>query len=347
MLLTKITMEKIGQNTYWPIQSKYLKQPLKKGDTLHHFALNVTQTQFADEKKPYIIVTLTDISQEIKQQEELKQLNENLGLLIDEKTKELKHLNENLEQRVKEEIKKNQHKDKILFQQSKMASMGEMLANIAHQWRQPLSSISVAASGIKLKQEMKTLDEEFIEESCEHILNNTQYLSQTIDDFKNFFKYDKQTTLFYLHESLYQCEKLIHEKLKKYDVQLHIEINKNIELEGFRNEFQQAILNILYNSIDALIQTQNNTERFIFIKYDNDKLYIKDNAKGVEDSILNKIFEPYFTTKHQSQGTGIGLYMTQEILQKHMRCQLEASNHTFNFQNKNYKGLQFIIAFEK
>ena len=158
------------------------KVAIFKNKILHHFALNVNLSTFENDKTPYIIVTLTDISHEIEQQEKLKTLNEDLESIVDFKTKELKQLNENLEIKIEQQTKKNKEKDRLLFQQSKMAAMGEMLENIAHQWRQPLNSISIAASSIKLQSELKVLEDSELKSSCDFILNNSHYLSKTIED---------------------------------------------------------------------------------------------------------------------------------------------------------------------
>lgn len=327
-------------------QNSY-KAAMYHGETLHHFSLHVKLSQFTNEDKPYIIVTLTDVTEEIKRQQELKNLNENLELLVDFKTKELQQLNETLEERVKKEINKNKEKDRILFQQNKMAAMGEMLHNIAHQWRQPLSTISTSASSIQLQNELKILDDNTLEDSCKHILSNTQYLSQTIDDFKNFFKQDKEKTEFLIYDAIIDDIKLIKDNLKAKQIHLVThDIDTKASILGYKNEFQQAILNILQNAIDALVKNRTDN-RTIFIEYKDNVLSIKDNAGGIDEKIIEKIFEPYFTTKHQSQGTGIGLYMTQEILQKHMNAEVKVKNITFEYKGESYEGSNFIITFKK
>ncbi len=323
--------------------NKKFKAAIEKNNILHHFVLNVTLTQFAGENDPYIIVTLTDISHEMEQNEKLKSLNDNLELLVDTKTKELKQLNESLEEKVLLEISKSKEKDRLLFQQNKMAAMGEMLSNIAHQWRQPLSSISTAASGMQLRRELNVLTQEEIADSCEFILNNSQYLSQTIEDFKNFFKQDKDKQLFSIKDSISENLALLKDKLKHDNIKVIININDKLEFFGFKNEFQQSILNILNNSIDAFNSKNVKTKRLIIINYEEDSLSIKDSALGIDEKIIHKIFEPYFTTKHQSLGTGIGLYMTQEILTKHMNCSLKVKNCSFEFENEKHNGINFII----
>ena len=177
---------------------KKFRAAMKKHNEIHHFTLNVNVNQFEDEEVPYIIVTLTDITHEIQTQERLKDLNDNLEMLVEYKTKELVEVNKNLESKIDEEIKKSKEKDRILFRQNKMASMGEMLNNIAHQWRQPLNAVTTAASSIMLQSELNNLNKEFLEDSCGYILKHSNYLSQTIENFKNFFKEDEaKSSTFY------------------------------------------------------------------------------------------------------------------------------------------------------
>ena len=321
------------------------KVAIFKNKILHHFALNVNLSTFENDKTPYIIVTLTDISHEIEQQEKLKTLNEDLESIVDFKTKELKQLNENLEIKIEQQTKKNKEKDRLLFQQSKMAAMGEMLENIAHQWRQPLNSISIAASSIKLQSELKVLEDSELKSSCDFILNNSHYLSKTIEDFKNFFKQDKQKQDFLLRDSIQENIGLLKDKFKYENIQIIINIEKEKQVYGYKNEFQQALLNIFNNSIDALSSKEIEFKKIIILNHQDNKLTIQDNAGGVRKEIIDKIFEPYFTTKHQSQGTGIGLYMTQEILVKHMKCVVKASNEKFEYDNNFYVGLKITIEF--
>ena len=244
-------------------------------------------------------------------------------------------------------IKENTKQHHILFQQSKMAAMGEMLGNIAHQWRQPLSVITTAATGMKVQKEFGTLDDEAIIRSVDTITDSALYLSKTIDDFRNFFKRDKTETDFSTNEVI---EKVI--KLTKSQFKIHeINIIKNIEefnLFGLENEFVQALINILNNAKDVLIDKQ--TPRLIFItvsKVENKAVFkIADNGGGIDERIIDKVCEPYFTTKHQSQGTGIGLYMTEEIIVKHMHGKFTISNIETIYENVTYKGAQITIELD-
>ncbi|QKF67881.1 Cache sensor-containing signal transduction histidine kinase [Arcobacter venerupis] len=244
-------------------------------------------------------------------------------------------------QNYKQEIKKQQH---ILSQQSKMAAMGEMLGNIAHQWRQPLSVITTVASGMKLQKEYNTLDDETFDKSIENINNSALYLSDTIDDFRNFFSTDKTKNKFSIKKVFEKVFKLTGAQFRNHEIIFIKNIN-DFELYDFENEFIQALINILNNAKDALENKDN--PKVIFIstyKKDNTAfITITDNAGGIDEDIIDKICEPYFTTKHQSKGTGIGLYMTEEIITKHMNGTLLIKNCEVVYEDIKYKGIEVTI----
>ena len=234
--------------------------------------------------------------------------------------------------------------EQLLIQQSKLASMGEMIANIAHQWRQPLSVISTSATGVKIQKELGVLDNDFEIKSLETINENAQYLSNTIDDFRDFFKKSKIKNLVNLNNLFEKTLKLILSRLKNKEIHI-IKTSIDIEFETYESEIIQVFINIMNNAIDAF--ENKNYDKFIFFetqKYE-DKIVIKikDNAGGIEKNILNRIFEPYFTTKESKQGTGIGLYMCNEIIVKHLKGKIFVSNESFEHLNIKYQGSQFTI----
>ncbi|PHO10734.1 hypothetical protein CPG37_02510 [Malaciobacter canalis] len=269
---------------------------------------------------------------------------------LNQKNQKLKELNENLEKKVHLQTQKNLEKDQILHHQSKLASMGEMIGNIAHQWRQPLSAISTAASGIKLHDEMNILKKDIMHDSLDAIISNTKLLSNTIDDFSNFFKKDKIKTEFDVNKSILRVLKLISANLKNKNIEI-INTTKQCNIYNLENELIQALLNIINNAKDALVENDNLKEKYIFISQEEDNtqviIKIKDNAGGINEEIIDKIFEPYFTTKFKSQGTGIGLYMSQIIIVNHMNGELNAANKVFEYKNKSYKGAEFTIVLKK
>ncbi len=234
-----------------------------------------------------------------------------------------------------------------ILHQEKLVSMGEMIGNIAHQWRQPLSVISTAATGMKLQREYGVLNDELFSKSCETINNNAQFLSKTIDDFRNFIKGDRNKKLFNLKDEIDDFIHLIDGSAKTNYINIILDIEESIQINGYKNELSQCLINIYNNSKDALIQNDINN-KLIFISTDiqNNKaiIKIKDNACGIPLDALSKIFEPYFTTKHQSQGTGLGLHMTYNLIVDGMRGTIEANNVEYKYDNKEYVGAEFVIS---
>ncbi|MDY3200250.1 MAG: cache domain-containing protein [Arcobacter sp.] len=250
-----------------------------------------------------------------------------------------------LENKFNQYKKELDKKQTILHQQSKMAAMGEMIGNIAHQWRQPLSTITTASSGMVLQKEMGILTDEFFFEASKKINTSAQHLSKTIDDFRNFFSPNRLKSKFFLKNTFSTTLDLISAQFNAKEITI-IKNIEDVELYSYENELIQALINIFNNSRDELLKKED--ERYIFIDvYKNNKnevnIILKDNAGGIKEEFLDKIFEPYFTTKHQSQGTGIGLYMTEEIITKHLNGTIVVRNKEFIYNDKKYIGAQFKI----
>jgi len=216
-------------------------------------------------------------------------------------------------------------KEKLLLQQSKMAALGEMLQNIAHQWRQPLSIISTASTGLMVKKEF---DLPISKEEDIKVLNSindaTQHLSETINAFRDFFQPNKEKVTFKVCDIYQKTLNILLSQFQSLEIEI-IEDIKDITITHLDNELIQVLMNLLNNSRDIL-ETKKNQKKLIFIdifKEDQNLIIaVKDNGGGIDKNILEKVFEPYFTTKHQAQGTGIGLYMCQEIITK------QASDYT-------------------
>lgn len=249
-------------------------------------------------------------------------------------------------EKILEEAQKNRQKDTILAQQSKMAAMGEMIANITHQWRQPLSVISTAVTGLKFEKEMDILKDDNFYRGMDSIHNSVMHLSKTIDDFRNFFKPNKDKINFNLKDVVEKTLKLLSSQFDINNIYF-IKNCENIKIHGAENELVQVLINIINNSKDALKNTDN--KRLIFIdvfKQDNKViLLIKDTAGGINKSIINKVFEPYFTTK-KDKGTGIGLYMSKQIIADSLNGEIAVSNETFVHENIQYKGACFKLTFD-
>ena len=241
------------------------------------------------------------------------------------------------------DIKRN---EKILAQKSKLASMGEMIGNIAHQWRQPLTAISIAASGIKFMYECEIEDKQETMDSLENIVKNTKYLSATIEDFQNFMRNDRESTTFSIQDVLQSTLMIVDANIKLENIQIIQKSIESLEITTIQNDLVQILLNIINNAIDAF-RDNKTKERLIFIEVYKEKdfasIRLLDSAGGIDEKIIDKIFEPYFTTKHQSQGTGLGLYMTQQILSK-LDGKIDIQNKCYEYEEQEYCGAEFTIS---
>ena len=293
-----------------------------------------------------LVIILVIILALLYRQRFLNRLNNKLNEKVQQKTKELQTINDNLEKKVAQEVEKNLKKDRLIARQSKMIALSEMIENIAHQWRQPLSLISTVASGMKIKKQFKNLDDKFFYESVDSIVNSANYLSSTIDDFRYFFKPKQEKDTFELSHTLNKTLNLLNIKFTEDNIKI-IKDFENIELYGHESELIQAVINILNNSKDILIQ-KNENEKYIFIscyKIDNSvKIEILDNGGGIKKDYIDKIFEPYFTTKHSSRGTGIGLYMCHQIITKYMNGLIEVQNKKYDYEGESFKGAKLTIT---
>ena len=256
----------------------------------------------------------------------------------------LKKMNKQLHEKIKIEMQKNEEKNRISIQQSRMASMGEMIENIAHQWRQPLSTISVLASGMEVKKELGILSDEDIISSIKHIKNTTQYLSNTIEDFRSFFSKDKISSNLDIKNTIKKALDLVNATFITNQITVEQDV-QSIIFSSYENELIQVLMNILMNAKDALEHKESEKLILIKVKKVQEKISIsiRDNAGGVPEDIIDKIFEPYFTTKHQFNGTGIGLYMSKLIVEKHLDGELNVKNISYKFNNKVYRGALFKI----
>ncbi|UTJ07582.1 PAS domain-containing sensor histidine kinase [Arcobacter roscoffensis] len=288
--------------------------------------------------KDYIMAISRDISERLEIEKQREALNRKL---------------ENYNNTLKEEVAKIKSElteyENIMQRQAKMAAMGEMLENIAHQWRQPLSIISVLSTGMKIQNDTGTLDKQTLTNGLNDINTSSQYLSKTIDDFSNFFKPSYKKTKFNISEVIKYTINLTKTNFKSQNIKI-VENIIDLEVYTFKNELIQVLLNILNNAGDELIKLDKKRKLIMIETYENDEyLFIKvlDNAGGIKKSIVNRVFEPYFTTKHKSQGTGVGLYMCETIVKKHMQGLIEVENKEFMFEDDKYTGAQFILSLPK
>ncbi|WP_072682307.1 sensor histidine kinase [Arcobacter sp. LA11] len=242
---------------------------------------------------------------------------------------ELEEQNKELEKLVAVEVEKNRQKDKIMFQQNKMASMGEMLNNIAHQWRQPLMELSSLFIPIQAKLDFDLeLDKKELKESILKLNDITKYMSNTIDDFRDFFATTKEKEKFKLSEQINASLNIISSSLKANNIMLEIIIKKNPTLVGYKNEYTQVLINIINNAKDILIQRKIKDPKIIIIVTETKKdvlISIEDNAGGVNVEPIENIFKPFFTYEKKG-GTGIGLFMSKLIIENNMNGRLWVEN---------------------
>jgi signal transduction histidine kinase len=267
--------------------------------------------------------------------------NKYLQTLVDEKVKELNEINIHLEDKIQDAISEIENKNQLLIKQSRHAAMGEMISNIAHQWRQPLNALGLLVQDLREAYYYQELDDDYLDNSIAKATNLLSYMSNTIDDFRNFFKADKQKNIFSIQESINESLAIVSSALQNNGINVALIYKENFMIDGYKREFSQAILNIVNNAKDVLIERSIEHPKIIIrIEKIKEKLVIsiEDNGKGINTEIIEKIFEPYFTTKDDTKGTGIGLYMTKTIIEKNMGGKLMVKNTDM--------GAKFIIEFD-
>lgn len=315
------------------------------GDMARQINKNIETIQRNLEKDSLLIEDATSVVADLKNGNLDRRLiklgnSEQLNLL---KTV-MNEMLDNLELRIQQEIGERTKQEQLLIQQSKLAAMGNMIGNIAHQWRQPLGEINAIMMLLQVRYNFNDFTEEFLMQKINECNKITSYMSNTISDFQNFFKPSKDKEIFEINEACKRASAILQASLKYHAISFNfMESNESLAL-GYPNEFAQALLNILSNAKDALIERQianpyiemsvKNGEKYILIK-------IEDNGGGIAPEYLERIFEPYFTTKHAKQGTGIGLYMTKMIIENNMNGIIVVSNTEtgvlFTIKLRHYK----------
>ncbi len=324
-----------------------VKNLTKSGKTVY---LNTTITPILDDNgqiKEYIAIRY-DVTAEVELKKNLEQKDKELEVLnktledrVLKQTKQLKELNKTLEERVDKEIEKNRQKQKMLFWQSRMASLGQMLANIAHQWRQPLTELNLAL--FNLKKVANNGDKEGIEDYYQESKTAILNMSKTIEDFTNFFNPDKPKEPFYVERAIKDALIIMRKLIERNDINIKV-ISKSSVVMGVSNELSQVIINFIQNSNEAFHEN-NIKKRDVYIAVEEDEhrnfaiIRVKDNAGGILPENIEKVFEPYFTTKHASVGTGLGLFMSKMVIEKGL-------NGTLNVLNID-DGVEFIITIPK
>ena len=265
---------------------------------------------------------------------DIKNLHATLEQKVKEKTKELQNLNDSLQATIENEVLESRKKDQIMYQQARLASMGEMIGNIAHQWRQPLNALMLLIQTFKVKSQNGKLTQEFIDIQVEDGLKIAKRMSQTIEDFRNFFNSSNDKECFNLKENIQDSISLVDAFLKQNEIAVSLECADDIVLCGYKSAFSQVILNLINNSEDVLKEREIFPAKIGIVVErfkENDtkecvKILLMDNGGGSKLDDIHKVFEPYFTTKHKSVGTGIGLYMSKQIIEKQMQGSIEVRN---------------------
>ena len=252
-----------------------------------------------------------------------------LSHLISQTSLELEEINKTLEDKIKIEVEKSREKDKALVQQSKLAQMGEMIAMIAHQWRQPLGAITASANDLILKIKFNKYDAKYFNKKLKNITDLSQHLSKTIDDFRGFYKKDKEKIEIVLSDIVKDVLNIVATSIKNKDIEIITEFHSNKKVYTYPNELRQVILNLIKNAEDILLEKGINNPYIKIKTYDdknNSYLEVSDNGGGVHENIIDKIFDPYFSTKTKKDGTGLGLYMSKIIIEEHCNGTLSISN---------------------
>jgi signal transduction histidine kinase len=292
-------------------------------------AVPFTATSFTNLTFTFIVVTLVIYYYEFSRAEAFD--------IIEKSNKELNDYKNNLELKVEKALEEKHHQEAILIQQSKMAMMGEMIASIAHQWKQPLSTTASIIQAAKMRDQISGKISPESDETYDKVLSQVEFMDQTISDFSNFFKPKTEYEFFALDTSISDVRKIVQPQLKKHEISIETDDSmKGFIAEGYRNEFSQVLLNIITNAKDAIVENidkggiskgQGKIKIRADFESNHINLCICDNGGGISEENLKNIFDPYFTTKPENLGTGIGLYMSKIIMDTHMQGTIIAENY--------------------
>ncbi|MCP4757460.1 MAG: GHKL domain-containing protein [Proteobacteria bacterium] len=259
----------------------------------------------------------------------IQEQNRLLEQKVAERTLELETLNRDLERRVEEAVLRSRESEQLLVQQSKMSAMGEMIGMIAHQWKQPLASIAAMVANLKILNELDQMEKSAVDQFTTDIDRQIKYLSDTITDFRKFLSPTKKKEESNFGEIIENALKIIGKSLEIKNIAVEKNVSYRRSIETFPNELIQVVINLLKNAQDACLEKEIDRPTIVIEGGEANgcqRLSIKDNAGGLPDDIMNRIFDPYFTTKAEKDGTGLGLYMSKTIVEKHCQGTLTVSN---------------------
>ncbi|NMC73853.1 MAG: PAS domain S-box protein [Geobacteraceae bacterium] len=316
-LLGRSAADLEGERFPFPLAEETSEITVTRPDRETRFAeMRVVETEW--EGASASLVTLRDTTERRLMEERLRENQERL-----------EELNRTLEEKIREEVDRGREKDHLLILQSRQAAMGEMIGSIAHQWRQPLTAVSLLIQDLGETYVYGDFTKEYLDATIRSALNIIQHMSQTIDDFRDFFRRDREPQAFSLRSIVDRALSFIETSLRYYTIAVDVDVDDDLIVFGYPNEFSQVLLNILGNAKD--IFRERCTEKPVirihgFRENRKTVLTITDNGGGIPEEILDRIFEPYFTTRKRENGTGIGLWLSKTIIEKNMEGTLTACN---------------------
>jgi len=270
---------------------------------------------------------------------------------IEKRNSENEKMQQLLEKKVDEAVVKAREKDQIMYQHARLAAMGEMIGNIAHQWRQPLNALTLLIQSFGTKSLSGKLDQTFIDKQVDEGMRLAVSMSDTIEDFRNFFSPSKEKEHFDVSKSIHDTLEMSSFFCQDENIDIEVICDEDIKIYGYSNEFSQVILNFINNARDNFKHKDIHENKKILIEIKKIKsdtpsvnIYFADNGGGIEEHIIDRVFEPYFTTKHKASGTGIGLYMSKQIIEAQMNGEVSVKNLDKKFNNKNYRCAEFKIS---
>ena len=299
---------------------------------IRFMASSAEYTYLADGTPARMVGTNVDITERKRAEEELRKSKEQLELRVQERTQELTRALHDLRRENEEKLQaleELRNNERMLIQQSRMAAMGEMIGNISHQWRQPLNMLGLIIQEIAFSYNESHFSAEYLEKSVDKAMQVIKDMSQTIDDFRNFFKPERRIEAFHINEALEKTILLMEGDFKQLQIKLDIDVESECPVKGLRNEFSQVLLNILANARDAFRDRKVAEPRIAirtFCEEGKSVITISDNAGGIPIEIIGRVFDAYFTTKGAQKGTGIGLFMSKTIIEKNMNGRLSVRN---------------------
>jgi len=325
--ITAKTIQRDNLNEYYQLEKELHNYPAaleycEKYNALKEEIFNEENARKTSEMK---------ISFELDQKEKETEIYRKRSIELTKANTELERLKDNLELRVQTGIEENRKKDSMMIAQSRLATMGQMISFIAHQWKQPLNAISVITQNTEDAWQFEELNDEKLHYNSTQILDQIKFMADTIEDFRNFFRPDIEKSDFYPGKIIRKTIRFIEKNFQENEIEIELDLNEKCLVKGMPNELSQVVLNILNNARDAFIEKKSNPKQrkvkiTLSCSEDQSIITFRDNAGGIPENVLPRIFESYFSTKGNEQGTGLGLSMCKTIIEGRMHGKLTAEN---------------------